>query len=528
MAVGWPEWLDPRASRVKDGRDPLALETITTDRIVPILVPGILALSTRARYLSFHLFLLDEYARRKLPPDPVTLGNFIRRREFEFAAAVLLCERCKSRPVGVRETEPKLRAAGSVLGRGESVDSSAGGYGLYYRSPLTDLGLVAIQGSQMGDRITPIDLIASERGRQMASTFREQIGSTEYFRNYFIGNDAIPLVVLRDYSEKCCLCRLDESQNERQLLYSALLEPQDGLDDRQVEARGRAFGMFLRLVDMHPLVARSQSEFRRATWTALANLKEWEGSWGRAVGQWAALHGKEYLQEALRLIWAQVNNLGRQAMPRGGFPLQTYMDLVGERLILEGGCDFGLGSIIYSRAMRTSEFADQVLAIGKGTDLEDILTWAHKCKSPAIGGISLLILLHDRARVAKNAPVGSGWRQIAGINGAYQPGLLSFLQRFEQQFDRRVDDLLQWIVRSRILRPHDQIATAKLPDFTFRFRLEGSRLRFYGNAGLFFPLADSRHGALSELSADLGLWESLGEVPRVTTLGHDLIKTVFA
>jgi hypothetical protein len=39
---GWPEWVDQDDFAVKDGRDPLGLETITTDRIAPLLVPGVL------------------------------------------------------------------------------------------------------------------------------------------------------------------------------------------------------------------------------------------------------------------------------------------------------------------------------------------------------------------------------------------------------------------------------------------------------------------------------------------------------
>ena len=47
---GKPEWIE-RSLNVKAGRDPLGLQTITLDRIMPILLPGILVLSRRARYL---------------------------------------------------------------------------------------------------------------------------------------------------------------------------------------------------------------------------------------------------------------------------------------------------------------------------------------------------------------------------------------------------------------------------------------------------------------------------------------------
>lgn len=57
---GEPVWI--RSSfEVTAGRDPLGIQTITTDRIMPQLVPGLLALSRRPRYLSSYPLLLGEY-----------------------------------------------------------------------------------------------------------------------------------------------------------------------------------------------------------------------------------------------------------------------------------------------------------------------------------------------------------------------------------------------------------------------------------------------------------------------------------
>ena len=58
LQPGVPQWIAP-ALQTKAGRDPLGLMTITQDRIMPILVPGILALSDRARYFTFFPFLIS-------------------------------------------------------------------------------------------------------------------------------------------------------------------------------------------------------------------------------------------------------------------------------------------------------------------------------------------------------------------------------------------------------------------------------------------------------------------------------------
>ncbi|MCK9894505.1 hypothetical protein [Frankia sp. AgB32] len=78
---------------VKPGRDPLGLTTITTDRLMPGRLPGILELSQRARYFSFHAFLLDEYHRRRLAPDRRRLSEFITKCEWDLGLAVLRCPR---------------------------------------------------------------------------------------------------------------------------------------------------------------------------------------------------------------------------------------------------------------------------------------------------------------------------------------------------------------------------------------------------------------------------------------------------
>jgi hypothetical protein len=51
------------ALRLSRGLDPLGLQTITLDRIMPLLPPGVLVLSQRARLLSLYPFLVVEYQR---------------------------------------------------------------------------------------------------------------------------------------------------------------------------------------------------------------------------------------------------------------------------------------------------------------------------------------------------------------------------------------------------------------------------------------------------------------------------------
>ncbi len=86
---GEPRWIES-SLQVTAGRDPLGLQTITIDRIMPRLVPGILGLSRRARYFSFYPFLLWEYREHQMQASNDALSVFVKAREYEYALAVQL------------------------------------------------------------------------------------------------------------------------------------------------------------------------------------------------------------------------------------------------------------------------------------------------------------------------------------------------------------------------------------------------------------------------------------------------------
>lgn len=125
-----PEWIKSTLD-IKAGRDPLGLQTITQDQAMPMLVPGILALSRRARYFSFYPFLLREYQERQLPSTNQRLSEFMKRRELDLAVAVMLCEHdcrnLRSGAVGTRRATTIVNSQQDPVTRAESVDSFLGG-----------------------------------------------------------------------------------------------------------------------------------------------------------------------------------------------------------------------------------------------------------------------------------------------------------------------------------------------------------------------------------------------------------------
>jgi hypothetical protein len=526
---GWPEWVDQDDFEVKDGRDPLGLETITTDRIVPRLVPGVLAGSTRARYFSFHMFLLDEFTRRRLTPTRENQSIFFRTREFEYGAAVLLCPHCGSTaaPVGAQTLRGIVRRAEDEIARGFSVESELGGYGLYYRTPLRDLGLVHQRGTVVDGETLPVDVLSGRRAARIAAAFRNAIKDTTYYRRYFIGEQPIPVDVLRDVARGACLCRLTEAPEEARLVRGALFDDVEGLQPDAVRRRREAFALRLRLADVEPGVLTDEEAFRRSVWAALERHVDDARSLSEAVQRWAALYGKEYYQESLRILWGAVNRFGRERCPADGVPPHVFFEAIRDELAA-GSLDIGDTQLVVAPDEPTEDVLDRVRVAADAWSLEELRALALD-SGTCVAALVLMLSLYDRLRIVEGLPVDAAWYGIALEGGGNQPGLTAFASQLRHHLadEPMVGDTLVWLVRRFIVAAHDRIASSKLPDFTFRFRLEGGRLRFYTKPALVFEFADSRYSALETLGQDMGLWRDEAGVPVVTPEGRALIEAAF-
>jgi hypothetical protein len=221
------EWIEPGLREIA-GQDPLGLQTITTDRILPALLPGVLALSRRARYLSIYSFLLRRYEQSAGQADNTALDVFVRSREFELSVAANLCLNpdCNaSGAAGNLVARPLVASAPSSYERRLSIKTPLGGYGLNYRNPMAELGLVIPAGwATVEDQPTPIDLLAPvPRAQDLADAFEQAIADTRWFREWMHGVDPIPVDVLEELAAKACLCRLGDHPAERAAIRTALL-----------------------------------------------------------------------------------------------------------------------------------------------------------------------------------------------------------------------------------------------------------------------------------------------------------------
>jgi hypothetical protein len=531
---GRPFWIE-RSLNVKAGRDPLGLQTITLDRIMPILLPGILVLSRRARYLTFLPFLLKEYERLRLDPTNEGLSEFVKLREFEYAVAVQLCPNgCGGIPagaVGKDRAAPALnQLVGDAVPRQESVKSFLGGYGLYYRTPLVDLGLVVPRGTAVGEQVIPVDVLAREdRAQALADAFESAIADTAYLRDHMLGTDPVPVAALRELSERACLCRLPDFPDEQRLLREALFDTPAGqveAVERDFDQRRRSFALFLRELGHSPDVRASNGAFRQALWDDMTAEPTGDGRLAQTQAQWASLVAKEYLQEAISCVFVHFWSLGLGTQSTDGLDADEVDRLIVGPLLGRGPLQIGTSTVVYDDTLPTSEFAAAVADASVSLSIEDLRRWAVS-EETAISGLALAFVLIARLPDRETAP--SEWARIGLQHSDRQPSLLGFAYLLEQHLKEEptLAETLRWLTRRLVIAAHEQIAYSKLPDFTFRFRWEGGRLRFYPIGEGRFDLADMRRASMSTLSEDVGLWENSTDSATLTDEGVRFVSEVF-
>jgi hypothetical protein len=532
---GEPVWIKS-SFEVTAGRDPLGIQTITIDRIMPLLAPGILALSRRARYFSFYPFLLDEYERLRLPATMSALSTFIKQREYEFALAVQLCSngcgQIASGVVGKQRASPATRYKTDAYERGESVESHLGGYGLYYRTPLIEVGIVARIGTPWGPESEPVplDVLAGDDGKNLAQAFRDAVSDTDYYRNYMTGARPIPLEVIKEYAAHACLCRLVEAPHEQALIRSALFESRLGTAEREVEQRQRSFALFLSLVEEDPEITVLDPVFRDTIRKTFERGDSRSDTHANTLSQWAALIAKEYLQEGLSSIWSQIYRAGLAAQPIDGFSRDELNTLLTQTILDIGEVRLDDTQLPAAPGTPLQDFSDAVIDAARDLSLEELRDWAIE-EDTAVAGLALILVLYDR--IPDAATVSRGWSQIGHQQSDHQPGLLGFgvSLREHSEGNPTLSQTLAWLGRRYVISAHESIAYSKLPNFTFRFRWEQGRLRFYDLYDINwtrFGLTDIRRDALSRISEDIGMWAKTESGSSLTPVGSEFVGRVLA
>ena len=556
-----PRWI-AGSLRMEKGEDPLGLLSMTTDRFMPLLLPGILENSQRARYFSFHAFLLDEYRTRRLRADRSELGRFIKQHEWDLAIAVRRCPRhCGSSAAGAQRIGAWAQGAGPFE-RGESVQNTLGGYGLYYRSALVEVGIVAREGTELGDEPIPVDVLYdTERARRLAGTFREAIKETDYYRRYFTGNEPLDAAVVDEYAGVACLCRLDMFPAERDAIHNALFgadppreQPEEVSEENGsgvtiaeqalffeqeftfeqsfeegLTQRRRSVAHYLSLLRSAPAVTEDIGAYRQALWATTPT----HGAGQEFVaGEWAALAAKDVWQEAVCSVWSSLyrSGLARTRELGRGLTWEEVQAMV-QGLVL-GPPALEAGKPVQDLIERLAA-GDLVVEGPEGDDVDftrlsiEELRQFTRCLDTATSGVLVVFELARRA----GARSGAGWELASSVESRWQPSLARVMTDLARHMESSptLSDTLWWLASNFIISIHERIAYSKLPErmFTFRFRWEDGLLRFYDQGPGRFPLAAIRFVPLASLTRDLELWDKPDDRAQLTVRGAAFIAEVF-
>lgn len=531
-----PQWI-AKMYPGKTGRDHLGLGSVSSDQILPMLSPGINVLTVHPRYYSFYVFLLDEFWKRDRPRREKAWEDFYRPRECIFSIGVYLCDRPQHgnmrNVVGGRKTAPlaaqQLDAYDSQF---DYIDSRLGGYGLYYRSVIAEMGLIYPGGAGFP---YPVD-VPSKKGKEVAAAFRRAVSDTKYYRNYFDRDSVkVPIAVIREYIRRACLCQLQiPNSPDRPLLLDAFLHTPD---KEQAAARRATFRLFLDIANQTRGYAIDEHAFRQLLYFRAAENGAKYKPQDTVLDvylRWRMYQAREYYAYALNALWYYLCEWGVQ---QGGtvrpIPLQSFWNHLDDALKFN---------------KLAKRFGIDKPNLQANSSFRDLLVWLSRTVGATQTDFDAKCKLNSRinehrlyaATLEEDDPVVMVAGMVAMLGLIYlrfgRPeyrhrqewiicqmgaGDRLSLDMFIQGLRRRLDgsptigDITRWIYSEYIILQHQLIANSKLPENTFRFQRTGDRLIFYKLDNQ-IGFSNSRFEALGTTIHELGLCGDL------TTPDHSL------
>lgn len=538
MAPPVPLWTEELYEPTK-GQDHLGLQSVSSDRILAELSPGINVVTYHPRYWSFYSFVLDEFWQRDLPRSQKAWTRFFRPAECIFAIGAHLCDREEHegllRVVGSLRVRRLLRSPRATFDpRFDYIDRDRGGYEIY-ASVLEELGLIHSGGP--GGPL-PIDAV-TPLGREIAAAYRAAVADTTYYREYFGRPERnVPRSVVLEYIRRGCLCQLERpAAPDRRLLRRLFLTGGGAGDARCASLR--------MLLDIASKVGGSldESAFRQVIYFRVADVGRYDprGDLVSAARRWRFFQAHEYYRFALERLWAYLTEWGLEASMAGRHPVAEKAVLAHMRSALSVDLAHALGvSLPELRASAMAEALSRriwrMARVDGGVDtkwprskLDEHRLYRlgrERDDRAVIPAMTALLVLVAARFDAPDLPFrySDDW-SLMRAGGASRLGLDRFIRQLRERLDagQTVGDVLTWIVDEYVIKQHQRTAMGKLPYDTFRFQRAGGQLRFTGlEARAVMP--DPRYEALATVLEELGFVDDLGmEDHRLTADGRRVL-----
>ena len=520
-----PQWIAEMYAG-KTGRDHLGLGSVSSDQILPTLSFGVNVLTFHPRYHSFYTFLLDEFWQRDRTRSKANWVRFFRPRAFIYSVGAYLWDQPQhggtANVVGGQKTGPLATREHKAHDTSYNyIKSELGGYGLYYRSVIAELGLAYPGGPGFA---YPID-VPSELGKRVAAQFREAVRDTEYYRRYFDQDRAeVPIEVIKEYIRKACLCQLQAATApDRPSLLGVFTH--GGLEP---EARRATFRLLLDIAAQTQGYALDQDAFRQLLYFQAAdNGAAYIPSDAvlAVYRRWRLYQGREYYAFALNALWYYLCEWGLQ---QGGavhpVPLSElwqHLDVALDFGRLASWLDLSLPGLNARSSMQ--EVMSWLLALAQadessfdvrcrlGTPVHEHRLYRLALEHRSVPEVMVAGMLTMLALIYLRFGRPDLWMQpeweVSCMGADGRLSVNEFIRSLHRRMQRGtvdLDDFVRWLYADYVILQHQLVATSKLPDNTFRFQREGDRLRFYDLPNT-LTFMNSRFEALSTTIHELGL-----------------------
>lgn len=548
---GWtrtgPVW-GARAFAPRGGQDHLGLGSVSSDRILPLLSPGINVLTIHPRYWSFYSWILDSFWAADMPRTRPAFRDFYRPREALFAMACHVCD-------APEHTTLAGNVVGSLRVRGladreefnpqfDYIKEPLGGYGLYYRSAMETMGALVVAGPANGfpfDAPTPV-------GRALAAAFGRAVEDTALCRRMKADDlsPPVPRDDLVEFARKACLCQLRVADEfDLPLLQDLFLHA--GAPGASA-ARRNTLRLILDVSQCSQDLGIGRTQFRQLIYFRTLDDSTYEprSDLIDVARRWRIYQSREYFSFVFNRLFGWVVRRGLQESADGLslVPVTRLWDLIEDALDNNG---FATGRELGDQAVvgAGTSAAEFIEAISSRVDLTPgldepwpraelldehaLYEWCHNAEDDAetvVAMLALLLLLYRRFGIPARAVELTADQDLVAEGRSLRIGMSRFFTLMHRKVmaGTTLSELARWVIKDFVIVQHERVATSKLPDDTFRVRRVGDHLRFFVQEAP-AQFNDSRFDALSTTVHELGLVSALRDPAReFTTSGRRLLR----
>ena len=519
-ALGQPVWTTGHFERIA-AQDDLGIEAAGAG-LLRELIPGVVQTSISAGYYAYYPFLLQEFENR-FPNEfeRTKFRAFYRRQEAAFAVATSQHQH-RGNLRGINGINAALQSVedahdtrvidvAALAAPGKYMKTPLGGYGLFYRPALEDIGATRLgKGRLSVDRTTDAGDAASEG-------FRETIQQTEYWQRWG-DEDVVPLGVLEELGEAVCPCQIP-GRSDQQPIIDLLFGNDSGSERWRTlrKYRVQSFGLLLEFQSARPEGIGDIGEWRRALISGRIGTTPWATAFGGHRQAWRAYQYRESLVAALTSVFTNllfvIEDLGSSTPHDAAVSLTDALDWS------ELGCTRGTTLRELAKSGKQDRenpatliaFAEAAMSFAKPKSVG--VSMAH--------ALSLLIALMEE-------PAGSDeFVSLLGRGGSDRLSVTHMQRWLTARADDPVEAVAAELTRELFYR-HLRIAAAKITPTDYRNpycvaeTTEGSYEVIRGDQPFW---TGARFATLNHLLWTIGALDEPDGNGRPTALGLSLLKT---